>query len=34
MKLNDNFAKNLNLLTNEGKYNYNVYLLADENNIQ
>ena len=33
MKLNDNFAKNLNLLTNEGKYNYNAYLLADENNI-
>ena len=33
MKLNDNFAKNLNLLTSEGKYNYNAYLLADENNI-
>ncbi len=33
MKLNDNFAKNLNLLTDEGKYNYNAYLLADENNI-
>ena len=33
MKLNDNFAKNLNLLTNDGKYNYNAYLLADENNI-
>lgn len=33
LKLNDNFAKNLNLLTNEGKYNYNAYLLADENNV-
>ena len=33
MKLNDNFAKNLNLLTNDGKYNYNAYLLADENNV-
>ena len=33
MKLNDNFARNLNLLTSEGKYNYNAYLLADENNI-
>lgn len=33
MKLNDNFAKNLNLLTSEGKYNYNAYLLADENNV-
>ena len=33
MKLNDNFAKNLNLLTSEGKYNYNAFLLADENNI-
>ena len=33
MILNDNFAKNLNLLTDEGKYNYNAYLLADENNI-
>lgn len=33
MKLNDNFAKNLNLLTNEGKYNYNAYLLADENTV-
>lgn len=33
MKLNDNFARNLNLLTDEGKYNYNAYLLADENNI-
>ena len=33
MILNDNFARNLNLLTAEGKYNYNAYLLADENNI-
>ena len=33
IKLNDNFAKNLNFLTDEGKYNYNAYLLADENNI-
>ena len=33
MILNDNFAKNLNLLTDDGKYNYNAYLLADENNI-
>ena len=33
MILNDNFARNLNLLTDEGKYNYNAYLLADENNI-
>ena len=33
MILKDNFAKNLNLLTDEGKYNYNAYLLADENNI-
>lgn len=33
MILNENFARNLNLLTDEGKYNYNAYLLADENNI-
>ena len=33
MILNDNFSRNLNLLTDEGKYNYNAYLLADENNI-
>lgn len=33
MILNDNFARNLNLLTDEGKYNYNAYLLADENDI-
>lgn len=33
MTLNDNFARNLNLLTDEGKYNYNAYLLADENDI-
>jgi len=30
-KLNKNFAKNLELLTDEGKYNYIAYLLADEN---
>ncbi len=33
MILNENFVRNLNLLTDEGKYNYNAYLLADENNI-
>lgn len=33
MILNDNFARNLNLLTDDGKYNYNAYLLADENDI-
>lgn len=33
MILNDNFARNLNLLTDDEKYNYNAYLLADENNI-
>ena len=33
MILNDNFARNLNLLADEGKYNYNAYLLADENDI-
>lgn len=31
--LNDNFLQNLDLLTSEGKYNYNAFLLADENNI-
>jgi len=30
-KLNKNFAKNLELLTDEGRYNYIAYLLADEN---
>lgn len=33
MILNDNFDRNLNLLTDDGKYNYNAYLLADENDI-
>ena len=33
LKLNDNFLQNLDLLTSEGKYNYNAFLLADENNI-
>lgn len=33
LKLNDNYLQNLDLLTNEGKYNYNAFLLADENNI-
>jgi len=31
LKLNDKFAKNLELLTPEGKYNYVAYLMADEN---
>ena len=30
-KLNDNFKRTLELLTDEGKYNYVAYLLADEN---
>ena len=30
--LNDNFARSLELLTEDGKYNYVAYLLADENN--
>jgi len=30
-KLNKNFAKNLELLTDEGRYTYIAYLLADEN---
>ena len=30
-KLNDNFARTLELLTEDGKYNYIAYLLADEN---
>lgn len=33
LKLNDNFLQNLDLLTREGKYNYNAFLLADENNV-
>ncbi len=33
LKLNNNFLQNLDLLTNEGKYNYNAFLLADENNV-
>ena len=33
LKLNDNFLQNLDLLTNEGKYNYNAFLLADENTV-
>lgn len=32
-KLNDNFLQNLDLLTSEGKYNYNAFLLADENTV-
>ena len=31
--LNDQFAKTLELLTPDGKYNYNAYLLADENGV-
>lgn len=31
LKLNDNFANSLELLTSDGKYNYVAYLLADEN---
>ena len=30
-RLNDNFAKNLDLLTADGKYNLNAFLLADQN---
>ena len=33
IKLNDNFLQNLDLLTIDGKYNYNAFLLADENNV-
>lgn len=33
LKLNDNFLQNLDLLTSEGKYNYNAFLLADENSV-
>ena len=32
-KLNDNFARNLELLTEDGKYNYNAYLFADNNGL-
>lgn len=32
-KLNENFAKNLELLTDDGMYNYNGYLFADNNGI-
>ena len=31
LNLNDNFARTLDLLTDDGKYNYVAYLLADEN---
>ena len=30
MKLNDNFVKNLNLFTGDGKYNYNAILNSDK----
>ncbi len=33
LKLNDNYLQKLDLLTSEGKYNYNAFLLADENNV-
>lgn len=33
LQLNENFLKNLDLLTSDGKYNYNAFLLADENNV-
>ena len=33
LKLNDNYLQNLDLLTSEGKYIYNAFLLADENNV-
>ena len=33
LMLNDNFLQNLDLLTSNGKYNYNAFLLADENNV-
>ena len=33
LMLNDNFLHNLDLLTSDGKYNYNAFLLADENNV-
>ena len=31
--LNDQFMKSLELLTEDGKFNYAAYLLADENNV-
>lgn len=31
--INDNFLKQLDLYTDDGKYNYNAYLLADNNSI-
>lgn len=33
LKLNENFLTNLDLLTKEGLYNYNAFLLADKNTI-
>ena len=33
LKLNDNFEKNLELVTDNGKYNYTGYLLADNNGV-
>lgn len=33
LQMNENFLKNLDLLTSDGKYNYNAFLLADENNV-
>ena len=33
MKLNDKFAENLDLLTEDGKYNYVAYLLSDNNGV-
>lgn len=33
LRLNENFAKNLELLTDDGKYNYNAYLFADNNGL-
>ena len=32
LQLNDNFARNLELLTEDGKYNYVAYQMADTNN--
>ena len=33
LALNSNFAKNLDLLTNDGQYNYAAYLLSDNNSV-
>jgi len=33
LTLNDNFAKNLELLTKDGQYNYVAYLLSDNNSV-